>query len=97
MPDSGRNVCSSGWQGAHGSNITLNNDNTGVVTVYENPPLDWPFSNLNSGFTVPGKSGNNPGTRSATLQNTPGKTYGYRTTGCPGDPKEVNPKTIIIT
>jgi hypothetical protein len=31
-----------------------------------------------------------------TLKSTPGS-YGYNTKGCPGDPKDVNPKTVIIT
>jgi hypothetical protein len=93
-----KNVCSSSWQGQHGASITLKNDNNGVVTVGPDTKtnLPWPFASPSSSFPVPAKSGNSPGTYPVTLQNAPGN-YGYSTTGCPGDPKAVNPKTVIIT
>lgn len=94
-----KNVCSSSWQGQHGTTITLKNDNNNPVTVSPctPPPPDWPFSNPSSAFVVPAKVGSNPGTVQVTLKSTPGTNYGYTTKGCPGDPKEVNPKTVIIT
>jgi hypothetical protein len=98
MADAEKNVCSQSWQGKHGENITLKNDTTKIVTVSPDTTtnLPWPFSNPASAFSVPAKSGNSPGTYPVTLQTSP-KTYGYSTTNCPGDPKAVNPKTVIIT
>lgn len=93
-----KNVCSSSWQGKAGETITLKNDNGNPVTVSPCTPVppDWPFSNPSSAFGVPAKVGSTPGTMQVTLKSTPGS-YGYNTKGCPGDPKDVNPKTVIIT
>lgn len=94
-----KNVCSSSWQGQHGATITLKNDNAHPVSVSPctpQPPT-WPFKSPNSSFSVPAKVGNTPGTILVTLQDAPGNNYGYTTKGCPGDKKEVNPKTVIIT
>jgi hypothetical protein len=96
MADDEKNVCSQSWQGQKGQNIILKNDNTNVVSVGPDTNLPWPFSKPTIPFSVAAKVGNNPGTCSVTLQNSAGN-YGYSTTGCPGDPKEVNPKTVIIT
>lgn len=98
MADAEKNVCSQSWLGKHGENITLKNDNAKIVTVSNDKitNLPWPFSNPTTDFSVNAKSGNTPGTYSVTLKDTKGD-YGYSTTGCPGDPKDVNPKTVIIT
>jgi hypothetical protein len=98
MADAEKNVCSQSWQGKHGVNITLKNDNAKIVTVGPDTKtkLPWPFSKPANSFSVPAKVGNDPGTYPVTLQTSTGD-YGYSTTGCPGDPKEVNPKTVIIT
>jgi hypothetical protein len=98
MTDQEKNVCSNSWTGKHNENITLKNQQSNVVTVSPctNPTGPWPFSSPSSAFTVPAKVGSTPGTQTVTLQNAPGD-YCYKTTGCPGDPKEVNPKTVIIT
>jgi hypothetical protein len=94
-----KNVCSSGWHGAHGSTVTLENHNNNPVTVYDcgDPLCPFPFSSPPSGFSVPGKVGSNPGTTQATLQNATG-THCYCTDGCPASVKEdTNPKTVIIS
>src|SRR5579863_1308821 len=94
-----RNVCSSGWIGAKGSTITLENHNTNSVTVNDcgDPLCPFPFSSPPPGFTVPGKQGSNPGTRQATLVDATGK-HCYCTVGCPNSPKQdTNPKTVIIS
>jgi hypothetical protein len=98
MADAEKNVCSQSWQGSKGQNITLKNENSNIVTVGPDTKtkLPWPFSKPVSPFSVPAKVGNIPGTYPVTLKNSAGD-YGYSTTGCPGDPKEVNPKTVIIT
>ena len=98
MADAEKNVCSQSWQGSQGQKITLKNDNTKIVTVGPDTTtnLPWPFSKPTSGFSVPAKVGSTPGTYSVTLK-TVGGNFGYSSTGCPGDPKEVNPKTVIIT
>ena len=101
MPGGDKEVCSQSWTGIHDTPITLKNENVGPVTV--SPSTDtnivWPFSSPAGSFTVPGKSGNNPGTYTATLVNTPGTSYGYATSGCHGDSHRslTNPKTVIIT
>lgn len=98
MADAEKNVCSQSWQGSQGQSITLKNETSKIVSVGPDTEtnLPWPFSNPPSGFSVSAKSGNSPGTYSVTLQSSKGS-YGYSTTNCPGDPKAVNPKTVIIT
>jgi hypothetical protein len=94
-----KNVCSKGWNGVHGSTITLENHNSNTVTVdgCGDPDYPFPFSSPNPPFSVPSKVGANPGTIPATLKNAPGN-YHYCTAGCPGDITEsTNPKTVIIT
>lgn len=101
--ESGKNVCSSGWTGAHGSTVTLKNDNANPVDVNysSDPKFTWPFTSPNSPFTIRAKVGSNPGTQPVVLQNKPSGpsiSYGYDTKGCPGDKAlVVNPKTVIIT
>jgi len=93
----GKNVCSSGWTGVHGSTVTLENQNTNPVTVKDSgdPNCPFPFEKPKSPFSIRAKVGSSPGTQDATLANTRG-TYCYTTEGCPDDHK-VNPKTVIIT
>jgi hypothetical protein len=94
-----KNVCSSGWKGAKGSTITLENYNGTAVTVNDCkvPTCPFPFSSPAPGFSVPPKVGSTPGTRTATLKNETG-THCYCTVDCPGDNKDdTNPKTVIIS
>ena len=87
-----KNVCSSGWHGAHGSSVTLKNHTNGPVTVRADSTCTWPFPKETSPFTINAK-----GTKDVVLADDPKKSYCYDTTGCPGDPRNVNPKTVIIT
>ena len=90
-----KNVCSSGWHGAHGATITLKNESSSAVEVCSNATCAWPFSSPSSPFTVPAKVGSTPGTYTVTLNNAPGN-YCYDTTGCPSLAADTNPKTVII-
>lgn len=93
---SGKNVCSSGWKAPHGSTVTLKNETKKQVSVSAASSCLWPFPDEDkSGFTIDAG-----GTKDVVLADNPtgpNYSYCYNTTGCPGDPKEVNPKTIIIT
>jgi len=93
-----KNVCSSGWHGVHGSTVTLENYSTTAVTVNDcgNPACPFPFSSPPPGFSVPAKTGSNPGTTQATLKSTAG-TYCYCTSGCHDKKEDTNPKTVIIS
>ena len=90
-----KNVCSSSWSGLVGETLLLKNPHSTMVTVTEVSPATWPFSTPASPFNVP-DSGSAPGTTQVTLVNATGN-YEYNTSGCPGDPKAVNPKTVIIS
>ena len=87
-----KNVCSSGWKGAHGSTVTLKNSTKNVVNVSADSTGTWPFPQEKSPFTI--NAGN---TKDVVLADDPNQSYCYDTAGCPGDPKNVNPKTVIIT
>lgn len=90
---SAKDVCSSGWRGVHSSTVTLKNPTSGPVTVSADSSCTWPFpKEKKSGFTI-----NAGGTHDVVLADDPTQSYCYRTTGCPGDPLKVNPKTVIIT
>jgi hypothetical protein len=91
-----KNVCSSGWHGYHGSTVTLKNPTKNQVSVSSNSSCTWPFPNEdpNVGFTIDANS-----TKDEELADEPSgpkRSYCYDTTGCPGDPRNVNPKTVII-
>lgn len=87
-----KNVCSTGWKGAHGSTVTLKNPTKNQVIVSADSSCTWPFPKETSPFTI-----NANGTKDVVLADDPQKSYCYNTTGCPGDRRNVNPKTVIIT
>jgi len=87
-----KNVCSSGRKGTHGSTVTLKNDTKNQVSVSEDSTCTWPFPKETSPFTI-----NAGSTKDVVLADDPHQSYCYNTTGCPGDPRAVNPKTVIIT
>lgn len=92
---SDKNVCGSGWHGAHGSTVTLKNDTKGPVTVSAASGYLWPFPDEDEdGFTI--DAGYPKDVELADDPTDPNHSYGYDTKGCPGDPKNVNPKTVII-
>jgi hypothetical protein len=86
-----KNVCSSGWHGDHGSIVTLKNHTNGPVTVSADSTCTWPFPKEKSPFTI-----NANKSKDVLLADDAKKSYCYDTKGCPGDPKDVNPKTVII-
>ncbi len=90
-----KNVCSNSWSGLAGETLLLKNPHSTMVTVSEVSAATWPFSTPASPFNVP-DSGSAPGTTQVTLKNAAGN-YEYNTSGCPGDPRAVNPKTVIIS
>jgi hypothetical protein len=90
-----KNVCSNSWSGLKGETLLLNNPHSTMVTVSEVSAATWPFSTPASPFNVP-DSGSAPGTTQVTLVSTAGN-YEYNTSGCPSDPRAVNPKTVIIS
>jgi len=92
-----KNVCSSGWHGDHGSTVRLKNDTRGPVSVSSDSSCTWPFpkEDPKRGFSIDAGD-----TRDVVLADQPSGpkiSYCYHTTGCPGDPRAVNPKTVIIT
>ena len=94
------NVCSNAnWNADSNETITFKNTHTQAVTVEQDGSSPWPFTTA-SPFTVP-QTGSGPGDRDVTLiqnPNYPTPTgYCYKTVHCPGDPRNVNPKTVIIT
>jgi hypothetical protein len=91
---SDRNVCSNSINGNKNETFNFKNENSNPVIVKQDGTNTWPFTtgpNLN----VPAKVGSTAGTLPVTLIGTPG-TYHYCTSGCPDDPRLVNPKTVII-
>jgi hypothetical protein len=89
-----KNVCSSGWHGDHGSTVNLKNPTKNPVSVSSHSGCSWPFPNETSGFTI--NAGGTKLVKLADESSGPKKSYCYDTTGCPGDPRNVNPKTVII-
>lgn len=90
-----KNVCSNSWSGLVGETLLLKNPHSTMVTVTQVSAATWPFSTPASPFNVP-DSGSAPGTTQVTLVNATGN-YEYNTSGCPSDPRAVNPKTVIIS
>ena len=93
-----RDVCSGDWRAASDTYLTLINTNQNPVVVYPSPGFAWPFHDPHNSFIVPAEGANGvPGERTVRVVNMPGEIYAYNTSGCPGDPKGVNPKNIVIT
>ena len=86
-----KNVCSSGWHGLRHSIVKLKNSNNNQVSVSADSSYVWPFPEKDSPFTIAANC-----SCDVLLADDPDQSYGYDTTGCPGDHKDVNPKTVII-
>lgn len=86
-----KNVCGNGFNGVHGTTVTLENHSSSTVTVNSCPDGSFPFSSPAAPFSITAGS-----SVDATLQNTLG-TYDYCTSGCPNLKDDTNPKTVIIS
>ena len=92
----GKDVCSSGWHGVHGSTVTLKNTTQNSITVSVDSTLSWPFPHEpETGFLVHVGVPKTVVLADVPTHN-PTPKYGYDTKGCPGDHLDVNPKTVII-